>query len=39
MKRYITIFLLLFALVPMARGEEFILFYSNDLHGETAPCG
>jgi len=22
-----------------AAGQEFLLFYSNDVNGETAPCG
>ncbi|WP_417908539.1 hypothetical protein [Candidatus Electronema sp. PJ] len=32
------VLLLLLAAVPVM-AAEFILFYSNDVHGETEPCG
>ncbi len=35
--------LILLSLLPFnsaqAAGQEFRLFYSNDVHGETEPCG
>jgi hypothetical protein len=33
------ILLLLLTTVFPAHAAEFLLFYANDVHGETAPCG
>ncbi len=31
--------LLLAIMASPAMGSEFLLFYANDVHGETEPCG
>jgi hypothetical protein len=48
--RHVFFVLFLFVLLPninvtpaqaaiAATGNEFTLYYSNDVHGETVPCG
>ncbi|MDD5758914.1 MAG: hypothetical protein PHI06_07500 [Desulfobulbaceae bacterium] len=44
MKSSITVTLCLFLLLAqpffaLGAGQDLLLFYSNDVHGETAPCG
>ena len=46
LKKRITILNILAATVVLILGttcqlqaEEFLLFYANDVHGETLPCG
>ncbi len=36
---FVPILLLLLSLSVPAAATEFLLFYGNDVHGETAPCG
>jgi len=31
--------LLLLSMVQPLQAAEFLLFYANDVHGETEPCG
>ncbi len=31
--------MLLLCLGQQVQADEFLLFYSNDVHGETEPCG
>jgi hypothetical protein len=35
----LTVMLLLLAAAPQAIASDFLLFYANDVHGETDPCG
>lgn len=35
----VTLFALAQAVIAAASGQDLLLFYSNDVHGETAPCG
>jgi hypothetical protein len=35
----LLLLLLLSATVATAGDRSFVLFYSNDVHGETEPCG
>lgn len=35
----LAILLLLLCVQPAQSGQDFLLFYSNDVHGETEPCG
>ena len=37
--RLITILLLLLWSTPQVMASDFLLFYANDVQGETAPCG
>jgi len=39
---FLPLICLAFLVVPYAhatQSNDFLLFYSNDVHGETAPCG
>ena len=35
----ITVLLLFFSAAQQVSATEFLLFYANDVHGETEPCG
>ena len=37
--RLIPVLLLILTLTTPVAAAEFVLFYGNDVHGETAPCG